>query len=257
MNGTFSFYECRFSAMDINSWWGHLNPPAVIKFIWTFCTQRWWGFKMIFLTPCRAKKSHLVKLSLLSFLFCQFFKSFWAPRCHLTTKSQSLQSDFHGLEDDPDGSRSQTLTLYYLPHQPSSVWTHSRWLYRLNTDLRLTLKKHLLHVKPICNVIQCKPARTDTSPLWTVLEHLLIHLFDEEVYFQCKNTEHTSWNVDLCIKTYLHLRLSICVYNSIFQNNPEQTVRWRDYQFSILQVWELGPRLSVMNEINVLALGFV
>ena len=151
------------------------------------------------------QKSHLVKLSLLSFLFCQFFKSFWAPRCHLTTKSQSLQSDFHGLEDDPDGSRSQTLTLYYLPHQPSSVWTHSRWLYRLNTDLRLTLKKHLLHVKSICNVIQCKPARTDTSPLWTVLEHLLFHLFDEEVYFQCKNT-------DLCRSVYKNISSSTSVY---------------------------------------------
>ena len=44
MNGTLSFYECRFSGENTMRRWGH-SKPNVSERIWIFCTHRQWGCK--------------------------------------------------------------------------------------------------------------------------------------------------------------------------------------------------------------------
>ena len=72
----FSFYECRFSAGNINSGWRHLNPTCCNQIHLNFLHSKVVGIQNDLSHTLSRPKSHLVKLSLLSFLFCQFFKSF-------------------------------------------------------------------------------------------------------------------------------------------------------------------------------------
>ena len=52
MNGTLSFYECRFSGGDTMRWWGHSNSTCAKEFFELFALtgdrDTWWNFQAYF-----------------------------------------------------------------------------------------------------------------------------------------------------------------------------------------------------------------
>ena len=126
-------------------WWGHLNP-AIIEFIWTYCTHMWWWT----LKHC-STNSHLVKLLLLNIeiiYFCGIPKN-WCLRV-------SYYSFLHAAERESEASSVQLAAIKEIhPFQNAEILLNPRfWNKRCTANLHIVVHQ-IWWITVLCKILFC------------------------------------------------------------------------------------------------------